>query len=274
MKLWPNGIGGSTGDVLATTKPLYLSGDVWFVNSTGGVDGVSPAGKDRQKPLATLAQAQTNGAAGDIVVLMDGHTETFTVTLAITKALCIVGEGSASGVPTAQLKINAAAASCLNVATTGVQLRNIKFPASVQSNTGSGGSTGKIAVAGASCGIIGCYIEQSGLDQLAGISYANGMTNERIENTTVISTATAVATRPTYGIFHIGTVADLDIVGLVLSDGQVGFSGAAWDGSAGAVTRLRAQGVSLLLGADVKLHASTLGWLAPPTVTSGAVVSW
>jgi hypothetical protein len=276
MKLWANGLGGTTGDSLATTKPLYTSGDVWFVDSTIGVDGASPAGKDRQKPLATLAQAQTNGADGDIVVLLSSHTETFTVGLSLTKSLIIVGEGSSGGVPTAQFKINAANQSVFVLNAAAIQLRNIKFPASVQSNSGAGGGVGKVAIGatGNSTLIRGCYIEQSGLDQLPGLSIASGVARIRIENTTIISTATAVATRPTYGIWHIGTVTDLDVNGLVLSDGTVGFSGASWDGTTGATTRLRAENVSLLLGADAKHHASTTGQLIPSTATSGGAVSW
>lgn len=273
MILWPNGLGGVTGDILATTKPLYTSEDVWFVNSNGGVDAAAPAGKDRQKPLATVGQAYTNAGAHDIIVLMDGHTETRTSSLSVVKALTFVGEGSASGVPTVQLKINAAAASFFTVVTSGNTFANLKFPASLQSNTGDGGNQGKLAIQ-ADTIVRGCYFEQSGLDQLPAISIASGSTDVRIENTTIISTATAVATRPPYGIYHIGTATDLDVVGLTLSDGTVGFSTAAWDGTAGAVTRLRATGISLLLGADVRQHASTVGYLYATTQTGGASVNW
>lgn len=274
MKLWPNGIGGLLGDTLVTTKPLYLSGDVWFVNSTGGVDGASPAGKDRQKPLATLAQAQTNSANGDIVVLMDGHTETFTVALAITKNLAIIGEGSSGGVPTVQLKMNAAAQCTLVLTALGTILANVKFPASLQSNSGSAANQGKVHLTGSSTQVRGCYFEESALDQLPAITIASGLADIRLENTSIISTATTVATRPTYGIYVGGPTTDVDLVGLVLSDGAVGFSGAAWDSTINAVTRLRAMGLSLLLGADMKLHASTVGWIAPPTVTGGGGISW
>lgn len=274
MKLWPNGIGGLTGEPLATTKPLYLSGDVWFVNSTGGVDGASPAGKDRQKPLATLAQAQTNSANGDIIVLLDGHTETFTAALAITKNLAIVGEGSTAGVPTAKLIMNAAAQCTLVLSALGTILANIKFPAGLQSNTGSAANQGKVHMTGSSAQIRGCYFEESALDQLPAITIASGAANCRLETTTIISTATTVATRPTYGVYGGGTATDLDVVGLILSDGTVGFSGSAWDTTTGAITRLRGQGVSLLLGADMKLHASTTGWISPSTVTGGGGISW
>lgn len=272
MKLWANGWGGTTGDSLATAKPVYMSGDVWFVNSATGSDSAAPRGKDRQAPLATLAQAQTNAANGDVVVLMDGHTETFTVGLSLTKALCIVGEGLSSGIPTVQLKINSANQSCLVLSTAGIELRNIRFPASILNNAGAGGNVGKVAIAANSCFVIGCYIEQALSDQLPGISLANAVTNIRLENTTIISTA--ISGRAAYGLYHIGTVTDLDVVGCVFSDGTLGFTGAAWDGTAGAVTRLRAQGISQLLGAAIRMNASTVGRINPATVTNGGEVNW
>ena len=48
------------------------------MDSATGSDAASPAGKDRIKPLATLAQACTNAATGDIIVCLAGHAETLT----------------------------------------------------------------------------------------------------------------------------------------------------------------------------------------------------
>lgn len=271
-----NGIGESTGDTLVTTKPLQTAGVVWYVNSATGTDGASPAGKDREKPLATMAQAQTNASNGDIVVLQDGHTETYTAALTISKSLCIVGAGSASGVPTANFTINAAANGVFLISANNVQLRNIKFKAAAQSDTGGGvgNCEGKVCLSGTDTLIYGCYFEQSGNDQFPGIFVNGAASRFRIVNTTIISTATAAATRPTYGIFYTTSHTDTEMDGLVLSDGTVGFSTAALDGTAAALTRLRAQNVSLLLGAKFKVHASTTGWVAVTTSTGGAQVSW
>ena len=41
----PNGIGQSLWDSLATAEPLSISGNVWYVHSTTGTDGASPAGR-------------------------------------------------------------------------------------------------------------------------------------------------------------------------------------------------------------------------------------
>src|SRR5689334_19357234 len=98
--IYPNGVGGSTGASLATAAPLYASGQVWYVSSTTGVDGASPAGLDRVKPLATLAQAYTNAAAGDFIVCLSGHVETLTSAQTIGKAdIKLVGEGTGSSRP-------------------------------------------------------------------------------------------------------------------------------------------------------------------------------
>lgn len=273
MKVRPNGIGGTTGDTLVTCKPIQHSGDVWFVNSVGGVDAASPAGKDREKPLATLGQAYTNAAAGDIICLLSGHTETLVAMLLINKTLTIVGEGLSSGIPTVQLKINAAAAGLLTL-NTAIVMRNIRFPASVQSNTGPGANVGKVRVGNGSCQLIGCYFEQSGLDQLPAVSIAAAVNVCRVDGCTFVSTATAVTTRPTYGLFHEGALTDLDVVGTTFSDGTVGFSGAAWDGSTGIATRVRGVGVSALLGADIVQHASSVGYINVQTATGGGRLEW
>ncbi|HXT99480.1 MAG TPA: hypothetical protein VN903_00720, partial [Polyangia bacterium] len=145
MRFYPNGAGESLGgDVLCSQTPIITSGNVWWVNSATGTDAASPAGQDREKPLATLVQANTNATAGDIIFLQSGHTETMTVAFGALKAVTVVGVGTTSGKPAAQLKINAAAAGLLSTATGVSELRNIYFPAAVQSDTSA---TGKVLIA-------------------------------------------------------------------------------------------------------------------------------
>lgn len=269
----PNGIGGTTGDTLATCKPLQLAGSVWYLYSATGVDGASPAGKDRQKPLATLAQAHTNAAAGDIIVCLDGHTETLAATQVFSKAVFLIGEGSSAGKPTVSFRTSAANLGVFSLQA-GVNLGNIYFPSSVQSNAGPGANVGKVHLGNGNNIIRGCYFEESAFDQLPGLSIATGLSGIRVENSTFISTATLVATRPTYGLYHVGTVSELDVNGCVFSDGTVGFSGAAWDGTAGIGTRMRAQSVSLLLGAEALHNAATTGFFNPQTATGGGRIDW
>ena len=273
MLVRPNGIGELLGDVLITGKPFQSTGDVWFVNSNGGQDGAAPAGKDREKPLASLAQAITSAAAGDIIVLMTNHTETLTGPLSVNKAVVIVGAGLSGGLPTVTLKINSAANDLLDVSAAAAELHNILFPASVQSNVGGGGGS-KIFVNAAQFRCVGCYFQCSGNDQMSALGLGTGANNARIVNTTFISTATAVATRPRGGLEITAAISDLEMDGVTFSDGTVGFAQSAMLATAAAITRLRGQNISQLLGADIQLHASTVGWLNIQTATGGGRLSW
>ncbi len=272
MKNWQNGLGEILGDTLATAKPTITAGDVWFVNSTGGVDAGGTAGQDRQKPLATLGQAITNAAAGDTVLLMNGHAETLTAALAISKQLIIVGGGSAGGIPTVTFTMNAAAQDTFTVNQANTEIRNVRFAASAQSNTGSAG--GKITVTAAGCRIRGCYFDMGANDQLAGIRLGASSGPVRIESTTLISTAPTVTTRPASGINVVSAISDVELVNLTLSDGTVGFTNGAFASSAVVLTRLRAENLALLLGAEFLLNASTTGTIYGLTQTDGGRVSW
>lgn len=273
MNYLTNGSGESLGgDVLVSQKPIITSGNVWWVNSVTGTDAASPAGQDREKPLATLVQANTNAAAGDVIFLQSGHTETFTVLFGALKAVTVVGVGTTSGKPGAQLLINAAAAGLISTATGVCELRNIYFPAAVQSDTSA---TGKIRVAATSNVVIsGCYFESSANDQLAAISLDASSNSVLIENCTFVSTATTTVTRPTRGIHVQGAVTDLRVIGCVFDDGTVGYSTGACDLSGGTITRLRCHSNSLLRGASVLIAAATTGYFVPSTQSGDGRVNW
>jgi hypothetical protein len=265
MIVRPNGLGETLGDSLALTKPLYTSGAVWYVNSAGGVDAAAPAGKDREKPLATLGQAQTNAAAGDIICLMTNHAETLTAALVLSKAgLVIVGGNNVS------FTMNAANQDTFTVNVTSVEIRNIIFKESAQTNAGStlAAKVGVNSVVGTR--IIGCTFQQGPKDNLYGLFLTSGANNVRVENCSFISTATVVATRPlgAMGTSGGGTVADLELIGLTLSDGTVGYQNPAFNGGTTTLTRLKATGLSLLLGAEMEVGTLS-GYVANPTSTGG-----
>jgi hypothetical protein len=255
MKVWGNGLGEVLGDALAVNKPVYASGDVWYVYSVSGVDAGGTAGQDREKPLATLGQAITNAAAGDTIVCKDGHAEVLTAALSISKQLFIVGGGSSGGVPTVTFTMNAAAQDTFSLSVANTEIRNLRFPAASQSNAGSSG--GKITVTAAGCRIRGCYFDMGANDQLAGIRLGAASGPVRIESCTLISTATAVATRPSSAINVASAISDVELVNVTLSDGTVGFTNGAFASSAVIITRLRAENLALLLGAEFLLNAST-----------------
>ena len=106
--------------------------DVWFVNSTGGVDGAG-YGRNPDSPFATLDYAIGNCTAskGDVIYVMPGHAETiaatdgFDVDLAGVK---IIGLGWGSNRPTFTFS---ATASQVNIGAASVWLENLRFIAGV-----------------------------------------------------------------------------------------------------------------------------------------------
>lgn len=268
--IYPNGAGESLGDTLVTCKPLYTSGNIWYVNSSGGVDAATPAGQNREKPLATLRQAFANANDNDIICLMTGHSETLTSQLDLTRKLTIVGAGVSGGRPTVKIGFNAESAAQIVIDSPNIELRNIWFLANTAHST-----VPRIDVENSSFRMIGCYMECDHFDVAAGVSFGTTSQLARIVNTTIISTATSVTGQPASAISIAAATSDMELDGLVLSGGTVGFSNYnAFDGSGFAITRLKAQSVSLLLGADMKLNAATTGWVNIQTATGGSRVQW
>lgn len=274
MRLWPNGLAEILGDTLAIGEPLYVSGDVWFVNSATGTDAASPAGKDKEKPLAGLAQAITNAAAGDLILLAAGHTQTLTAAIAVSKQLFIVGGGSSGGSPTVSFTMNSSAADTFTISAAGCDIRNIKFPESSQTNAGTSGA--KVVVSNvAGTRIVGCRFEMGAKDNYAGVMLVTSGADTRLSDCTFISTATSTATRPSRGVnTNSLALSDFEVTNCVFSDGTVGFANGAFDGSGGIMTRFRGINNSLLLGADMKMNSSSTGYLVGTTTTGAARVDW
>lgn len=268
-KFYPNGTGGSVGDQLGTCRPLQTSGNIWYVSSLIGTDAASPAGQNREKPLATIAQAVTNSAADDIIVCLQGHTEALTAAQSLAKSLTIIGEGTTGGKPGVSFLNNSAAANLFVISGTNCELRNLYFPENTQTNAGV-----KVTVSGSTARIVGCYFEQGAKDTGEGIRVgADGL---RIDNTTVISTGVLRSAQPLAAIKAAAvTIASMEFTGLVVSAGTVGFSNySAIDLSASTgLTKFKALGVSLLLGADMDLPAGWTGWVNCQLTTGGSRVS-
>lgn len=267
--IFGNGLGETLGDQLATCRPLYSVGIVWFVNSNGGIDGASPVGRSREAPLATLAQAITNSSDNDIICLMSGHTETPTTGYTIAKKLTIVGGGSAGGLPTVKFGANGAALTRFTITATNVELRNIWFLASSVINANG------ILVSGALFRCKGCYFELTANDNY-GLALAAGADSARVVNTKFISTATAVANQAHTAMRTNATVSDLELDGVAFSAGTVGFSNPyALDTGGNVLNRLKAENVSLLLGADANLlTGGNTGWFNPQLSTGGSQVNF
>ncbi len=269
---WPNGIGESVGDDLASSTPLYTSGSIWYVKSTTGIDAASPAGKNKEKPLATLNQANTNAASGDIIVLLTGHTETRTTAITITKSLTVVGCGTSGGKPSPQLLNNSAAASLLVINTAGivVEFRNVYFPAQVQSNSATKVSNGQ-----GNLRFVGCYFEANVFDTAAVITIPATGTESTFSfiQSTMISTGVSTTSQPLVGISGTGHTAHVRLDESIFSDGTYGWSGdsAVTITAAGSTEDIRGINVSLLLGATLALPA-TRTYVSVGTATGGGRV--
>lgn len=261
MTILPNGIGGTAGDSLATDGPLQTSGDVWYVDSVTGND--SNDGRSRLEPFATLSQAVTDAASDDIIVLLASHAETLTSAQTISERLTIVGEGTTTTMP--KLTNNQAAGQLITIASADVQLRNIWFEEDSQAN-----SAVRVSSASARTALIGCYFEANATQNAAVVQVNTGASDLLVKNCTFISTATADDDAPVIALEITAATSEVDIEGTVFSGGTQGWKDFALKASAAAITRVRMETCSFLLGADAAFHASSTGYLQPST-TTGAV---
>lgn len=265
--VYPDGLGGSSGDSLATAGGLHITDGlgVYFVDSATGND--SNAGTDRAQPKATLASAITAASDDEFIVLLDGHAETLTAEQAIAERLTIIGEGSSGGKPTVKFTMNSATAQMFNVTGTNVEFRNIFFEEQSQANSGS-----LISVNAGRFAMIGCYLEADGNSDAECVLLTGSAEEFWLESCTFVSTGTSVTDVPENAVRVSGAVADCTIRDCIFDGGTYGWeSGRAYDETA-AVTRLRATGISLLRGASMRINASTVGYVQAGTRTGGARV--
>ena len=172
--VWPNGLAGS-GFELATVTNDFFSGDVWWLDTVNGADGASPAGKEREQQLKTLAQAHTNAVAGDIIVIESGSAETLAVSQSLNKAgITILGLGTGATRPRYTCS---GAVDLLSITAAGVRIYNMYFPAS------TGASTSRIKTAAAESEINGCYFECGTNDTAVAVSVAATLPVRRISVT-------------------------------------------------------------------------------------------
>lgn len=267
------GAGGSVGGNYATDRNMYVSdgsaGAIWYVHYTNGTDAVAPAGLDRHYPLKTAAQAHTNASDGDVVVFLDGHDESFSSELSITKSIVLVGEGSNAGVPGATFRIGHATANVLSIDAPSVILQNIRFRPRASSSTGS-----YISIAETNMLIDDCYFELDENNDDYGVLVAPGADQLTIRSSTFVSTATA--SRPLAGLFFSATSVALEMEGVVFDGGTTGFIGSsgypyAMDATQCGLSPVHALSISLLRGANVGL-STVKGYFNVQTSTGGGQV--
>lgn len=266
--IYTGGYGGSTGAVLtSTTSPIYMSGFTWYVDSVTGSDAASPRGRDRARPLATLAQALTNASAGDVIVLLSGHTQTMSAITTLSLAgLKILGEGSGSSRPQFIRNMND---ELFDITATGVRLENIYFPASTTTSALS-----KVRTAGAETKIVNCYFEAGANDTGAQVELVTSGDSFEMKDTTIISTATSVSAQPGSAITVTNTVANMTLGQVVLDGGSTGWSNPFAFVGTGAVTRLYAENIDLLNDSDMTFATATIGVVHVRNKSGSARIVW
>lgn len=268
----PNGIGGSLGDSLVTAKPLQTTGKIWYVYNTTGVDAAAPAGLERIAPLATITQAHTNAADGDLIVCLTGHAETVSSVITVSKRVAILGEGTASGIPTVTLTLGGAANNIFTITAVRAQLRNLKFKPRTAAATGS-----YVSTATANHYIKGCYFELDENSDGPGVLLSSGANLLHFENCTFLSTEATLAQKPDSAIRVAAALTGLRMFGCIFDGGTVGFATSAsnpwaFDGNGGAITDFHFEAISLLRGADMRLDPASVGYLNVQTSSGSARV--
>lgn len=264
-----NGFGGSLGAELATVSPVYTSGDVWFVRSTTGTDAAAPAGKSREAPLATLGQAQTNAAAGDVIVMLSGHTETLATKLTLSKAgLVLLGEGQGTSQPSFK---RSADVNLWDITGAGIRVENIRF----LTDSTAAFAADRVLVSANTVLFRGCYFASSALDTISpALAIASGVTNLTIdESTYFISSGTSSALTGFSGLAFKGTATDVEMRDVVFDGGSFGWLSSALS-AVGAITRLRVKDLSLLNGSDALLITATSGYVHVASNSGDARLTW
>lgn len=266
---YPAGTGQALGDSLVTAAPLQMTGSVWYVNSATGTNAGGTAGQNESQPLATLAQAITNASAGDMIVLMDGHTETLTGGVAVSKAgLVVLGAGSSGGLPTVKLTMTAGEVSPgLTLSGNATQLRNVWIKPSLSAN-----ATERVEVSGNDCRVIGCYFTADQYDDDAALLITGD--SFELRDTEFVSIATSIANRPYSAIKLTGTQDLLRFFGMTIDGGAYGWSNLyAFDGNF-TFNDIEIERASLLRGSDIRIGSGSTGYINVQTATGASKVVW
>jgi hypothetical protein len=262
---YPNGVGGTTGDPAVVLKNLWTPGTVWYVYSVSGVDAAAPAGKRREKPLATTAQAITNASAGDMIVWLSGHAESVTVSITANKAGLIF---ASEGLGTSRARLTAASAiNMIAVSAAGVQIANLYCPASTAA------PTSRISTNSSRTIVRGCYFECGTSDTAAAVRLTTGAGAVSLPNNSFVSTSTLVTSQPSSGLEVVNAVSDVDWDNVIFDGGASGWSSSALLCTA-AVTRLYGTNTDFVNGSVANMGTGSTGWLWNRSASGSAEVIW
>lgn len=265
--LYAAGAGGTTGDRLATSGPVYVvtNGFIWYVGNaiSGAADAAATGsaldgGRRREKPLLTISQAITNCADGDVICVLASHAESLSAAVTVNKKVTIIGEGTGTSRPRFTCTGTVA---MFDVTVANVRLRNLYFPASTAV------ATARVRIATAGCHVVDCYFECGASDTNRALSFVTGAGNCRVSGTSFVATAAT----PAVGLEVINAMTGLDLEDVTFDGSSYGWTGYAFQGTA-AVTNLSGIGVDLANQSDYHLATASTGFLQLDDVSGSSVV--
>jgi len=265
----PNAVynGGASGATLATRTLVYASGVYRYVSSVSGdntYDGLS-----RKFPTATIVQANTNATAGDTIVLLEEHTETFTSALALKADVGLFAEGGEA--TRARLTPGHGGAAIDPGAR--AWLENIYFLEPTVT-AGFALDLGAAGIRAWNCRV-DCGAETTG----GGVAITTGASALRLRDCQFYAVSTDAAAPPANGILISAAVSDVELERLTFQgDGianSVGWGEEALKTTA-AVTGLVGVDIDFLGGSDLlvatgslyRVHARNLGGASNLVFTS------
>lgn len=234
--------GASSGARLATRSPVYVSGRVWYVDYTNGVDAAGTRGLERARPLKTLAQAVTNGSAGDKIQFLPNHAETLAASQVLSKAgMHLRSEGTG----TARARFTCSGAvDMFDITARGVWIESIVFPKSTAV------ATARVRVGALGFQAYNCEWDCGESDTNPALKFITGAGQAAVRSCQFDSVSTSVTTQPAIGLEVANAINDLYLDGVIFDGGTVAWSDFALKCTA-AVTGLVGIDVDLLNGSDV-----------------------
>jgi hypothetical protein len=233
--VWPNAF-SLVGPQAVLNGQNYLSGSVFFVDSTSSTASDANAGTEPELPKATWTSAYTAAAAGDFIICAAGHSEIISAanTLA-TVGVTTIGLGVGTLIP--RFTSNVAGAMW---STTGAYQKffNLYFPASTAA------TTSRLTLSTGPAVVNGCYFECGVNDTGAALIVSSA--DARVESCSFVATAS----RPARGIQIPSAVAGGTFKDLLFDGGSYGWTSTAFQ-IANSTTRMWLENIRLANRSDM-----------------------
>jgi hypothetical protein len=227
-----------TGPAIAALSGNYVSGSVFWVDSTSANASDANAGTEPELPKATWTSAYAAAAGGDLIICQPNHNETIAAANTLNTAnVMTVG----LGIGTARAKFTSNVAGVMwtpNVA--GLQFFNCYFPASIAATT----ARISVAAGGTDFELRGCYFECGVNDTTSALTIAGARAYIRDCD------FAATASRPARAILMNAAVASCAFENVSIDGGSFGWTNGAFGITTGAATLLTLQDVRLLNRSD------------------------